>query len=368
MSKKTLVIVLMLVLSCGLAYAADLDSQQRVILSDIAGDEVNVTGTSLDVNVTAGATSPSKVDDAAFVIATDNVSPMGLLVDETTPDSADEGDVALARMTADRKQLNVLVDATTDTQRLAISAGGSASVNVTNSVIPVSDNAGSLTVDNPTLSVVGGGAEATALRVTVANDSTGVLSIDDNGGSLTVDGTVAVSSVAGTVSVTSTDLDIRDLTSVSDSVAVLQATRANLNANATIQIAGTDVSTSVPVPTREVPPAVITGEVANYDTSAAIASNATDNHDYTVTGTTFFLKSVIFSASQGEKVEIQTGPVASLVTRAVAFSSPSAPSGVVEFNPPVEVPVTSTGTVRVIRTNRDNQAQDVYSTIVGYDI
>lgn len=42
----------------------------------------------------------------------------------------------------------------------------------------------------------GGGTEATALRVTIASDSTGVLSIDDNGGSLTVDGTVAVTGVA----------------------------------------------------------------------------------------------------------------------------------------------------------------------------
>jgi uncharacterized membrane protein len=40
------------------------------------------------------------------------------------------------------------------------------------------------------LSTTGGGTEATALRVTVASDSTGVLSVDDNGGSLTVDGTV----------------------------------------------------------------------------------------------------------------------------------------------------------------------------------
>src|SRR5437867_971018 len=46
-----------------------------------------------------------------------------------------------------------------------------------------------LTVPAP-LSTTGGGTEATALRVTVANDSTGVLSVDDNGGSLTVDGTV----------------------------------------------------------------------------------------------------------------------------------------------------------------------------------
>lgn len=34
---------------------------------------------------------------------------------------------------------------------------------------------------------VGGGAEATALRVTMANDSTGVMSVDDNGAALTVD-------------------------------------------------------------------------------------------------------------------------------------------------------------------------------------
>jgi len=65
-------------------------------------------------------------------------------------------------------------------------------------VVSVDDNGASLTVDNAALSVVGGGAEATALRVTIANDSTGVVSIDDNGGSITVDGTVAVS---GTVTV-----------------------------------------------------------------------------------------------------------------------------------------------------------------------
>jgi hypothetical protein len=37
------------------------------------------------------------------------------------------------------------------------------------------------------LSTTGGGTEATAHRVTIANDSTGVLSVDDNGASLTVD-------------------------------------------------------------------------------------------------------------------------------------------------------------------------------------
>lgn len=50
-----------------------------------------------------------------------------------------------------------------------------------------------VTVPAP-LSTTGGGTEATALRVTVATDSTGVVSVDDNGAALTVDngGTFAV--------------------------------------------------------------------------------------------------------------------------------------------------------------------------------
>lgn len=49
--------------------------------------------------------------------------------------------------------------------------------------------------DTSNLSVLGTGTEAAAIRVTIATDSTGVLSVDDNGGSLTVDGTVAVSAL-----------------------------------------------------------------------------------------------------------------------------------------------------------------------------
>lgn len=76
--------------------------------------------------------------------------------------------------------------------------------------VGINDSGNSITVDNPTLSVVGGGAEATALRVTLASDSTGVLSVDDNGGSITVDGTVAVSGtpqVQGTVASDGVDAD-----------------------------------------------------------------------------------------------------------------------------------------------------------------
>jgi hypothetical protein len=52
----------------------------------------------------------------------------------------------------------------------------------------------------------GGGVEANALRVTVASDSTGVLSVDDNGGSLTVDGTVTANLAAGTNNIGDVDV------------------------------------------------------------------------------------------------------------------------------------------------------------------
>jgi hypothetical protein len=45
--------------------------------------------------------------------------------------------------------------------------------------------------------IAGGGTEAAALRVTIANDSTGLLSVDDNAGSLTVDSDAGALSVDG---------------------------------------------------------------------------------------------------------------------------------------------------------------------------
>jgi hypothetical protein len=108
--------------------------------------------------------------------------------------------------------------------------------------VPVTDNGGSLTVDGTVaissgtvaisagtanigdvdvltvpapLNLTGGGVEASALRVTLASDSTGVLSVDDNGstlsiddgaGSITVDGTVTANLAAGTNNIGDVDV------------------------------------------------------------------------------------------------------------------------------------------------------------------
>jgi hypothetical protein len=88
-------------------------------------------------------------------------------------------------------------------QRVKIEYGvdGSATDVSDTNPLPVDDAGGSLTVDNAALAVTGGGVEATALRVTLASDSTGVVSVDDNGATLSVDDgggslTVDVGSVA----------------------------------------------------------------------------------------------------------------------------------------------------------------------------
>ena len=155
---------------------------------------LHITSTSIDNSAIA-------VDDSAFTVAVDSVSVSGFLADETAPDSVDEGDIGAARMTLDRRQLIVLTDATTESQRLAIDASGLAQVDVA---------AHALTNTNP---------------LPVSKDNT-----------------------------------------------------ANSETNPIfVQLTTT----------------VISGEeVHDFDTAAAVASDATSNHDYTVVGTTFFLKSI----------------------------------------------------------------------------
>lgn len=61
----------------------------------------------------------------------------------------------------------------------------------TDGALHIHDGGNAITVDwAGTAPPIGAGTEATALRVTIATDSTGLVSVDDNGGSLTIDGTV----------------------------------------------------------------------------------------------------------------------------------------------------------------------------------
>ena len=105
----------------------------------------------------------------------------------------------------------------TVTQATAGNLNANVSGTVTANLAAGTNNIGDvdvLTVPAP-LNVTGGGTEASALRVTIANDSTGVLSVDDNGttisvddggGILTVDGTVTANLAAGTNNIGDVDV------------------------------------------------------------------------------------------------------------------------------------------------------------------
>lgn len=301
-------------------------ASDNVAISD--GTDTLAVNADGSINVTLVGTSfPSQTDDSAFTIATDAVSPMGALADETTPDSVDEGDVGLVRMTLDRKLLTRIVGAT-DANRLDVDASGN---------IGVTDAGGSLTIDNATLSVVGGGTEATALRVTLANDSTGVVSIDDNGGSITVDGTVTV---------TATDLDIRDLSAAQDNVAISDGTDTlAINADGSINAVIQSSSGTA---------------VADYSPAAALASATSSNHDYTAAGGSFEPIRIEVSGESIGTFQI----LANAVVKGIVRTSVENPNAV--FNFPDGFSIADTQVLRVVRTNDSNKAHDFDSTIIGY--
>jgi len=221
---------------------------------------------------------------------------------------------------------------------------------ITNDV-NIADGGNSITVDGTVAATQSGVWDIGT--VTTLTGITNDVNIADGGNSITVDGTVAIS---GTVTVDASDLDIRDLTHVSDSVKVGDGTDLlAVNSDGSINV--------------NVVESVIAGEVHDYDTASAVASDTASNHDYTVQNTTFLLSSIIVAGSGNVKFEVQVGAVASLATVAVGFlNGRQGDTKQLVFSPPIEVPVTSTGTVRVIRTNRQGAAADVYSTIIGRDI
>jgi hypothetical protein len=272
---------------------------------------VGVTTGALDVNIASGSFSVdfSYADDSVFTFTTSKVGAIGAVVDDVGTNSVTENNIGHVRMTPKAILLTTIADATTDTQRLAINASGQ--VTISNSSFDVSNGAGGSAVN-----------------------------IQDGGNSITVDGAVTVSATA---------LDIRTITKASDSIQISKNTAVNSELN--------------PIFVQAVKGTTSGDEVHAYGTSTG-----TGNNDYTVAGTTFLLNSVIFGASGGMKATVQTGPLATLVTQAVGFIPHQGGTQQLFFDPPIEVPVASTGTVRVIMTNREGTAMDVYSTIIGNDL
>lgn len=106
-------------------------------------------------------------------------------------------------------------------------------------------------------------------------------------------------------------------------------------------------------------------EIVNYNTSAAVAAGATSNHDLVFTPASKLFQ-VQASASGKLKVEVQveTGSATNTFnTILVGFNSTANPNITLTLSKYAAIPAGAR--VRIIRTNKDIQAQDVYSTIIA---
>lgn len=316
-----------------------------------------------------------------------------------------------------------VADATIPSQQLAVNADGS--VNIT-------DNGGTITVDG-TVTVT-----ATDLDIRDLDAAQDNVAISDGTDTLAVNADGSINAV-----VTATNLDIRDLTFATDkvdasgsqNVEVVQAAHDDLNVNANIQVGNADVANGNPVPVSDaggsltvdavdldirdlafatdkvdisgssnvtvvatnldirdlthVSDSVKVGdgtdflavntdgsinvvmqedagtEIVNYNTSASLAAAASSNHDWTSAAASK-LYQVWASASGKLKVQVQIETAAAsgtFNTIAVGFNSTANPN--IDINLAKYAAVPNGARVRVIRTNLDNQSQDVYSTIIA---
>jgi hypothetical protein len=148
------------------------------------------------------------------------------------------------------------------------------------------------------------------------------------------------------ITVVATDLDIRDLTHASDSVKIGDGTDfLAVNTDGSINVKITDGSPGT--------------EVNDYDTDAAVAGGDTGTHTYT-SGGNFYLQQIEASGSGKIKIVVKVNGV----TKFVGFNSTANPN--ISFHLEQPILATSGQTVTVERTNKENQPQDVYSTISGY--
>lgn len=234
------------------------------------------------------------------------------------------------------------------------------------SAVNIQDGGNSITVDG---TVELGSTTLAALESTTVQNGSGAaaVNIQDGGNSITVDGSVTVSStdldirnlvfasdkvdVSGsnvTATVSATDLDIRNLSATQDNIRISDGTdNLEINSDGSINVRINKVNGAT--------------SVSDYNTATSIASGASNTHTYTSTGN-FYLEQIEAAASGKLKIEIRLNGV----TKFVKFNSTANPNISTKIEQPI---LATTGqTVTVIRTNNDNQTQDVYSTIIGFNL
>ena len=125
-----------------------------------------------------GQSTVTHTDDSPFTTGTDDGVPAFAMFDDAAPDSVDEGDAGIVRMSANRNLYSTIRDAAGSERGVNVTASNE--MNVIATAQPGVD-VGDVTVNNA--------AGASAVNI---QDGGNVISIDDAGGSITVDGTVTI--------------------------------------------------------------------------------------------------------------------------------------------------------------------------------
>ena len=142
-----------------------------------------------------------------------------------------------------------------------------------------------------------------------------------------------------------------------------------LRVAANLAVGGANVSGTNPVPVS-ITSTLVGTSINNYNTAAAIASNATSNHIYTISsGKTFNGKKIWASASGLMKIEVRVSPDGSTYsTLWVGFNSTATPNITIDLDELVFLESGTGSTIEIIRTNLDKKPMDVYSTISGTEV
>jgi hypothetical protein len=164
------------------------------------------------------------------------------------------------------------------------------------------------TADSATAILAGGGVEAGALRVTLASDSTGLVSVDDNGGALTVDGTV-------TAELSATD------NAVLDAIAAAVATEGDALGDGVLMQGddGTDRTNVLVDAAGHLQVDVLTAPAVRALTNADVVTaelSATDNAVLDAIAASLALLDNSISAGNELQVDVVTAPAVRALTNA----------------------------------------------------
>lgn len=255
-----------------------------------------------------------------------------------------------------------IADATTPSQQLAVETDGSINVNVVpGSEIKITDGTDDLAINGDgSINAIVSATDLDVRNLVFADDK-----VDVSGSVVALDAptlaaleSITVQNGAGanavniqdggnSITVDAVDLDVRNLSASQDNIAISDGTDSlaiNTDGSINVKIVDGTPGTSI----------------NSYNTVANVAGGANSTHTYTSTGN-FYLTQIEASGSGKLKIEVQVNGT----TRFVQFNSTANTNMSITLSQPILA--TSGQTVTVIRTNRENQSQDVYSTISGYN-